>query len=98
MSGDGDQLKYRFDIDNPMTLSMRNSVIQEENDYLAYLKSIGAIIGEASCQFRADDNPSDNIALGQFVWSIEATITPPMKYAQLNVAFSQAGYSVYYAA
>ena len=92
------QIKYRFDIDNPMTLSMRNSVIQEENDYLAYLKSIGAIIGEASCQFRADDNPSDNIALGQFVWSIEATITPPMKYAQLNVAFSQAGYSVYYAA
>ena len=92
------QLKYRFDIDNPMTLTVRNDIIQEENDYLAYLKSIGALIGEASCSFKADDNPSDNIAQGQFVWSIEATNTPPMKYAQLNVAFSQAGYSVYYEA
>lgn len=92
------QQKYRFDVDDPMTLTMRNSVIQEENDYLAYLKSVGAIIGEASCQFLPDDNPADNIALGQFVWSIAATVTPPMKYAQLNVGFTSAGYSVYYEA
>lgn len=72
------QQKYRFDIDNPMTLTMRNSVIQEENDYLAYLKSVGAIIGDASCQFLADDNPADNVTLGQFVWSISATVTSPM--------------------
>ena len=72
------QQKYRFDIDNPMTLTMRNSVIQEENDYLAYLKSVGSIIGDASCQFLADDNPADNVTLGQFVWSISATVTPPM--------------------
>ena len=92
------QQKYRFDIDNPMTLTMRNSVIQEENDYLAYLKSVGAIIGDASCQFLADDNPADNVALGQFVWSIAATVTPPMKHALLNVGFTSAGYSVYYEA
>lgn len=92
------QQKYRFDIDSPMTLTMRNSVIQEENDYLAYLKSVGAIIGDATCQFLADDNPADNVALGQFVWSIAATVTPPMKYAQLNVGFTSAGYSVYYEA
>ena len=90
------QLKYRFSVDDPMTLTMRNDVIQEENDYLAYIKSIGAIIGDASCSFKQDDNPADNIALGQFVWSIESTITPPMKYAQLNVAYSSAGLSVYY--
>lgn len=90
------QLKYRFSVDDPMTLTMRNDVIQEENDYLAYIKSIGAIIGDATCSFKADDNPVDNIALGQFVWSIESTITPPLKYAQLNVAYSSAGLSVYY--
>ena len=92
------QQKYRFSVDEPMTLTMRNSVIQEENDYLAYLKSVGAIIGDASCQFLADDNPQDNVALGQFVWSIAATVTPPMKFAQLNVGFTSAGYSVYYEA
>lgn len=92
------QQKYRFDVDEPMTLTMRNSVIQEENDYLAYLRSVGAIIGEAECRFLAEDNPADNIALGQFVWSIAATVTPPMKYAQLNVGFTSAGYSVYYEA
>ena len=90
------QLKYRFSVDDPMTLTVRNDIIQEENDYLAYLKSIGAIIGDAECRFVADDNPAANIALGQFVWSIVATVTPPMKYAQLNVAYSQAGLSVYY--
>lgn len=90
------QLKYRFSVDEPMTLMMRNDVIQEENDYLAYLKSIGALIGNALCSFNAEDNPQDNIALGQFVWSIEATNTPPMKYAKLNVAYSSAGLSVYY--
>lgn len=90
------QLKYRFSVNDPMTLTMRNDVIQEENDYLAYIKSIGAIIGDATCSFKADDNPVDKIALGQFVWSIESTITPPLKYAQLNVAYSSAGLSVYY--
>lgn len=90
------QLKYRFSVDDPMTLTMRNDVIQEQNDYLAYLKSIGAVIGDASCSFKQADNPADNIALGQFVWSIESTITPPLKYAQLNVAYSSAGLSVYY--
>lgn len=92
------QLKYRFTIDDPMTLTMRNDIIQEENDHLAYLQSIGAIIGDAECTFKQTDNPKDNIALGQFVWSIEATITPPLKYAQLNVAYSQAGLDVYLAA
>lgn len=91
------QLKYRFSVDDPMTLTMRNDIIQEENDYLAYLKSIGALVGDAECVFKAADNPADAIALGQFVWSIEGTVTPPMKYAQLNVAYSQAGLSVYYA-
>ncbi len=90
------QQKYRFSIDKPMTLTMRNDIIQEENDHLEYLRSIGAIIGKAQCEFREASNPADNIALGQFVWNIEATVTPPMKYAELDVAFSQAGYSVYY--
>lgn len=90
------QLKYRFSIDAPMTLTVRNDIIQEENDYLAYLKSIGAIVGDASCEFKATDNPTDAVAQGQFVWSIEATVTPPLKYAQLNVAYSQSGLSVYY--
>ncbi len=90
------QQKYGFTIDSPMTLTMRNDVIQEENDYLAYLQSVGAIIGDATCVFKRDDNTPDGIAQGQFVWSIEATITPPLKYAQLNVAYSQAGLSVYY--
>lgn len=90
------QLKYRFSVDDPMTLTMRNDIIQEENDYLAYLQSIGALIGDASCSFQAEDNPADDIALGRFVWSIESTVTPPAKYMQLNVAFSTAGYAVYY--
>lgn len=89
------QLKYRFEIDNPMTLQMRNDVINEELDYLNSLVALGGLIGDPVCEFRAVDNGSDQVAQGYFTWSTQDTPTIPAKYMSLKVAYTSAGLSVY---
>lgn len=90
------QLKYRFEIDDPMTLGMRNAVINEQLDFLNGLVAIGALIGEPVVEFRPADNPVDNVAQGRFCWYTADTPTIPAKYMLNKVAYTQAGLSVYY--
>lgn len=89
------QMKYRTSVDAPMTLQMRDDVINEELDFLASLVAIGALIGEPVCEFSPLDNSTDGVAQGQFVWRIADTPTIPFKYGNLKVAYTQAGLSVY---
>lgn len=89
------QLKYRFEIDNPMTLQMRNDVINEELDYLNSLVAIGGLIGEPSVEFRTIDNGQDQVSQGYFTWTTQDTPTIPAKYMLNKVAYTQAGLSVY---
>jgi hypothetical protein len=89
------QLKYRFEIDNPMTLQMRNDVINEELDYLNGLVAIEALIGEPVVEFRAADNGTDQVSQGHFTWTTLDTPTIPAKHMLNKVAFTQAGLSVY---
>lgn len=88
------QLKYRFSIDNPMTLQMRDDVTNEQLDYINQLISIGGLV-YGGCEFSQIDNPSDEIAQGHFTWSTVATPTIPFKYGNIKVAYSQAGLNVY---
>lgn len=89
------QLKYRFEIDNPMTLQMRNDVIDEELDYLNGLVANGGLIGEPSVEFRAADNGVEQVSQGYFTWTTKDTPVPPSKYMLNKVAYTQAGLSVY---
>lgn len=89
------QLKYRFSIDDPMTLQMRNDVITEEEDYLNSLVAIGALIGQPKVEFVPADNTIDQVAQGYFTWSISTTEAPPLKYMLAKVAYTQAGLDVF---
>ena len=89
------QIKYRTSVDAPMTLQMRDDVINEELDFLASLVAIGALIGDPVCEFSPLDNTTDGVAQGQFVWRIADTPTIPFKYGNLKVAYTAAGLSVY---
>lgn len=89
------QLKYRFEIDNPMTLQMRNDVINEELDYLNGLVTLGGLIGDPVVEFRAADNGTDQVSQGHFTWSTQDTPTIPNKYMLNKVAYTSAGLSVY---
>lgn len=85
------QLKYRASIDSPFTLQMRNDIINEQLDYLNGLVAKGALIGKPTCEFRALDNPKDNIQKGEFKWNITCTTTNPLKYAYVSVSYTSAG-------
>ena len=88
-------MKYEPIIDKPLTLQMRNDVINAEQDYLNGLVAIGALIGEPRCEFLAESNNFDNIVEGNFTWNITVTETNPLKYAMARIAFSVAGLSFY---
>lgn len=85
------QLKYRASIDSPFTLQMRNDIINEQLDYLNGLVAKGALIGKPTCEFRAIDNPKDNVQKGEFKWNITCTTTNPLKYAYVSVSYTSAG-------
>lgn len=88
-------MKYESIIDSPLTLQMRNDVINAEQDYLNGLVATGALIGEPKCEFIAESNPIDDIVQGNFTWNIVVTETNPLKYMLARIAFSVAGLSFY---
>lgn len=88
-------MKYEPIIDSPLTLQMRNDIINAEQDYLNGLVAIGALIGEPKCEFIALSNPIDDIVQGNFTWNIMVTETNPLKYMLARIAFSVAGLSFY---
>lgn len=88
-------MKYEPIIDSPLTLQMRNDIINAEQDYLNGLVATGALIGEPKCEFLAEPNPIDNIVQGNFTWNITVTETNPLKYMLARIAFSVAGLSFY---
>ena len=88
-------MKYESIIDSPLTLQMRNDIINAEQDYLNGLVATGALIGEPKCEFLAESNNLDNIVQGNFTWNITVTETNPLKYMLARIAFSVAGLSFY---
>lgn len=89
------QLKWGNVIDRPMTLGLRNDIINYEQSKLNYYVSIGALIGNPKFLFSPTSNTGDSLAQGQFYFDSLATITPPSKYIKLNLAFTSEGYTVY---
>ena len=81
-------------IDDKLTLAMRDAILAEENEHLAYCVGMGALIGSPVCIF-APDNNSTTAQSGQFYFKDLTTVTPPLKYAELGVAFTSDGFSVY---
>jgi hypothetical protein len=90
------QLKYRFSIDNPMDLSMRNDIIDEELTFLNRLVAKRALLGKPKVEFLSVDNTIDNIQRGEFRFTIATTPTIPAKYLFAKVVYTTVGLSVYY--
>lgn len=88
------QLAWQDYIDDKLTLQMRNDILQEENEYLGYCVSCGALIGDPVCIF-APDNNNSTAQSGQFYFKSLATNTPPAKYLDLGLAFTSEGFKVY---
>lgn len=57
---------------------------------------MGALIGEPKILFLESENSTTDIMNGDFRWDINVTPTPPLKSASVYVAYTDAGFSVYY--
>ena len=88
-------IKYEPLVDEPLTLTMRNDIINEQTNYLNGLVAIGGLIGNPTCEFLAVDNSIDDIISGKFVWNIATTETNPAKVIEANIAFTTEGLLAY---
>lgn len=87
--------KWRPSIDAGMDAELRRYILSEEQDFLYYLVSVQALVGSPRCEFRPQDNTKDSIAKGHFYFKDFVTYTPPAKYIDLGVSFTDEGYTVY---
>lgn len=84
-------------IDEPMTRALRDRILNREQEKLDRLVTIGALIGSPRVEFFESENPTSQLIEGDFVWSTQVTPTPPLKSATLNVSYTDAGFSAYFA-
>lgn len=89
------QLKWRSIIDSPMTLALRNNILNYEQNYLNFCVAKGALIGSPLIEFRPDDNQLETLQQGQFYFVELATVVPPSKFIDLKLSFTSDGFKVY---
>lgn len=80
-------------IDSPMTRAMADTIKNREQEKADALASMGALIGTPVVRFDEDDNSTDELVQGNFVWSTESTPTPPFKSGTMKVAYSSDGFT-----
>ena len=90
------QLEWGTTIDKPMTLALRDTILNTEQEKLDVLVAMGALIGSPVVEFIETNNSTEDMMNGNFRWDISATITPPLKSATGVVCYSDAGFSAYF--
>lgn len=90
------QQEWALTIDEPMTLSMADTIKNREQEKADALVAIGALIGTPEVLFLETENSTDEIAEGNFVWDFSATPTPQFKSGTMRVAYTDAGFSSYF--
>jgi len=90
------QREWSPEIDEPMTRALKDRIINREQEKLDGYVSMGALIGDPVILFLESENSTTDIMNGDFRWDIAVTPTPPLKSASVYVAYTDAGFSVYY--
>lgn len=83
-------------IDEPMTLSLADTIKNREQEKADALVAVGALIGTPVVNFLESENSTAELAEGNFVWDFEGTPTPQFKSGTLRVAYTDAGFSSYF--
>lgn len=90
------QLDHGTEIDKPMTLQDKESVLSVERERLDTLKGMGALIGEPVVEFVESENPVNEMMNGDFVWHFDVTNTTPFKSATGRVTYTEEGFQALY--
>lgn len=84
-------LECSTEIDTPMTVSLMQSIINEVQNKLDNLVSIGALQGNP--KFVADDISSNEIKAGSYHFELDNTPTSQLKDVTIKVVYTDKGYS-----
>lgn len=90
------QKEWGTSIDEPMTLQLRDTILNKEQEKLDSLVSMGALIGEPKVLFVETANPITDMMNGDFRWDIAVTPTPPLKSASVYVTYTDEGFAAYF--
>ena len=90
------QREWGTSIDKPMTLQLRDTILNREQEKLDSLVSMGALIGEPKVLFIETANPVTDMMNGDFRWDIAVTPTPPLKSASVYVTYTDEGFAAYF--
>lgn len=90
------QREWGTSIDEPMTLQLRDTILNREQEKLDSLVSMGALIGEPKVLFIETANPITDMMNGDFRWDIAVTPTPPLKSASVYVTYTDEGFAAYF--
>lgn len=90
------QREWSPSIDKPMTLQLRDRILNREQEKLDALVARGALLGSPTVLFLESENSTTDMMNGDFRWDIAATPTPPLKSATVYVAYTDAGFSAYF--
>lgn len=89
------QREWGSRIDEPMTLQLRDEILNREQDKLDALVAQGALIGSPTVEFLASENSTTDMINGDFRFDHIATPTPQFKSATVTVSYTDAGFSVF---
>jgi phage tail sheath protein FI len=90
------QREWGTSIDEPMSIQMKDTILNREQEKLDSLLGIGALIGKPKVEFIETANPVTNIMNGDFRWDIAVTPTPPLKSASAYVTYTDEGFAAYF--
>lgn len=90
------QLQWSPTIDEPMTRTLQDRIINTEQAKLDGYVTMGALLGDPTVVFDSSNNADSAIIEGDFRWDIAVTPTPPLKSASVYVAYTDAGFAAYF--
>lgn len=92
------QREWGDTIDQPMTVALRDTILNREQEKLDALVSVGALIGSPTVEIVDGSTSAEGTdrLLAGFEWQIATTVTPPLKSATMTVSYTDAGYAVLY--
>jgi len=89
------QVKYADDIDKGLSLQRKDSIINEEQEFLDYLVRREGLVGNPKVAFLSKDNTTTDIMNGDFLFDIPVTVTPQGKSYTAKVYYTDDGLASY---
>lgn len=80
-------------VDKPMNRNLKDKILNDSGEFLDALTAQGALLG-GNVLFDQKSNSESDIVMGDFVFDIKTTTTPPMKSATFKIGYTSEWQSV----